>query len=97
MYKENYTIVQKFGIGDIYLIKNCNIVDYYYNSKALSYFDIFKIIIYSCDGKADVLADITPVFNATWSFRNSSNMLISLSRNSSYDQCWKKQKLKQIF
>ncbi len=41
MYKENYTIVQKFGIGYIYLIKNCNIVEYYYNSKALSYFYIF--------------------------------------------------------
>ncbi len=40
------------------------------------YFNIFLNVIYSCDGKAEFSAVITPVFSVTWSFRYHSNMLI---------------------
>ncbi len=35
-------------------------------------------MVYSCDGKVEFSAAITPVFSVTWSFRNHSNMLILL-------------------
>jgi len=35
------------------------------------------IVIYSCDGKAEFSAAITPVFSVTWSFRKHFNMLIT--------------------
>ncbi len=37
------------------------------------YVNIFLNAIYSCDGKAEFLASITPVFSVTWSFRNISS------------------------
>ncbi len=37
----------------------------------------FKSKMYSCDGKAEFSAAITPVFSVTWSFRNHSNIPIS--------------------
>ncbi len=40
-------------------------------------------IIYSCDGKAEFSAAITPVFSVTWSFRKHSNILICCSIMSS--------------
>ncbi len=46
--------------------------------------NIFSNVIYSCDGKVEFSAAITPV---TW---NHSNMLICCSTNYSYYyQCWK--------
>ncbi len=72
--------------GCIYLIKIfCNIVKYVDNLK-----ELFSIVIYSCDGKAEFSVVITPVFSVTWSFRNYSNMWNWCSRNiSDYYQCWK--------
>ncbi len=32
--------------------------------------------MYSCDGKAEFLAAITPVFSVTWSFRNEKCLII---------------------
>ncbi len=46
-------------------------------------FDLFNAI-YSCDGKAEFSAAISPVFSVTLSFRNHSNMLIFCSINISY-------------
>ncbi len=70
-----YSNVQKLGEG------NCFLFEY-----------VLKCtVIYSCDGKAEFSAAITPVISVTWSFRNHSNMLICHSRNiSHYYQCWKK-------
>ncbi len=51
--------------------------------------NIFKYIIYACDGKAEFSEAIT-IFDVTWSFRNHSNMLNWNSRNITfYHQCWK--------
>jgi len=44
----------------------------------------YRNVIYYSDVKADFLADITPVFSVTWSFRNHSDILIFCSRNISY-------------
>ncbi len=46
--------------GCIYLIKNSNIVKYYYNL-IFFYFNIFQNVIYSSDGKAEFPLTITPV------------------------------------
>ncbi len=42
----------------------------------ISFYNLFENVIYSCDGKAEA---ITPIFNATWSFRTHSNMVICCS------------------
>ncbi len=38
--------------------------------------NVWIYLMYSCDGKAEFSAAITPVFSGTWSFRNIYNMLI---------------------
>ncbi len=42
----------------------------------ITFYNLFENVIYSCDGKAEA---ITPIFNATWSFRTHSNMVICCS------------------
>ncbi len=60
------------NIGKSELLLQCNI--------AFSILIYFKSVIYSCDGKAEFSAVVTPIFSVTWSFRNHSNMLICCSR-----------------
>ncbi len=52
--------------------------------RTVFYLNTFFNWIYFCDGKAEFSAAITSVFSVTWSFRNSSDMLIWSSRNISY-------------
>ncbi len=40
-------------------------------------FYMLESVIYSCDGKSEFTAAITPVFSVTWSFRKHSHMLLS--------------------
>ncbi len=42
----------------------------------VSYINIYYNVIYSCDGKAEISAAITPVLSITWSFRIQFNMMI---------------------
>ncbi len=51
-------------LHNIYFLYN---MKYYYN---LTIFNIFQNVIYSCHGKAELSAAITPVFSVKWSFRN---------------------------
>ncbi len=53
----------------IYLIKkyckNCNNGKYYILKQLFSIHNIFENVLYSCDGKANFSAAITPVFSVT--------------------------------
>jgi len=58
-------------------------VNYYYDLKAVFFWNIFKYVIYSCDGKAEYSATLLQ------SHDPSEIILISCSGKMSYcHQCW---------
>ncbi len=79
----------RFYMASFYLIKNTvknansNIVKLLqFNITMFFIVLIFVMVIYSCDGKTEFSASITPVFSVTWAFKNHSNILICWSRKS---------------
>ncbi len=76
VFSKKLPMITKAALFDQKYSKTVIMWKYYYNLRY--FFFLFKYILsvnYSCDGKAEFSAAITPVFSVTWSFRNHSDLL----------------------